>query len=312
MRRIIFIAAALGAAACAGLKTTEKRSVSERPDAALQRAIEEAVKGFHGDVGVYVRRLSDGRSAALKSDEAFPTASLVKVPILLALFDKIDRGQLNYNQSLAYHPTARDPGDDLLGAFKDGAKIDLNRIIMLMLTVSDNTAALWCQELAGGGAAVNDWLEANGFKATHVNTNTAGREAEKAQFGWGQTTPREMAELLVMIRQGRAVSPAASEEMLRALSRSFFDTEALSRIPPTVHAASKQGAVDHSRSEVLLVNAPSGDYVLSIITKNQADASWERLNEGYELLRKVSRVVWERFEGANWQPAPEMERYFKA
>jgi beta-lactamase class A len=49
----------------------------------------------------------------------------------------------------------------------------------------------------------------------------------------------------------------------------------LSQIPPTVQVASKQGAVNQSRSEVVLVNAPSGDYVFCVITKNQQDESWE-------------------------------------
>jgi beta-lactamase class A len=100
------------------------------------------------------------------------------------------------------------------------------------------------------------------------------------------------------------VSPAASEEMYRTLTRSFWTGEALSQLPPTVQAASKQGAVDRSRSEVVLVNGPSGDYVFCIITKNQADESWRPDNEGYVLLRRLSALLWRRFEPHHpWTPA---------
>jgi beta-lactamase class A len=72
-----------------------------------------------------------------------------------------------------------------------------------------------------------------------------------------------------------------------------------------VQAASKQGFVDRSRSEVLLVNAPTGDYVLSIITKNQADESYQQTNEGWRLIRAVSRAVYTHFEPRDpWRPGP--------
>ncbi len=181
---------------------------------------------------------------------------------------------------------------------------------MLMITTSDNTAALWLQKLVGTGAAINAWLAEHGLDSTRVNSRTPGRADARTMFGWGQTTPREMAELLVMIREQRAVSPAADQEMYRMLTRIYWNGEALSQVPPWVQAASKQGAVDHSRSEVVLVNAPSGDYVFSVITKGQADSSYANDNEGYALLRKVSALLWSSFEpGHPWTPAPDAARF---
>ena len=98
--------------------------------------------------------------------------------------------------------------------------------------------------------------------------------------------------------------------MYRHLTRIHWTGEALSQLPPWVQAASKQGAVNRSRSEVVLVNAPSGDYVFCVITKGQADESWEASNEGYVLLRRVSALLWEHFEPAHpWRPAEGAERF---
>jgi beta-lactamase class A len=160
-----------------------------------------------------------------------------------------------------------------------------------MITTSDNTASLWLQGLVGG-AAINAWLAAHGFDSTRVNSRVPGREADRARMGWGQTTPREMADLLVAIREGRAVSRAASEEMYRHLTRIYWNGEALSQLPPWVQAASKQGAVDRSRSEVVLVNAPSGDYVFSVITRTSATRRTPPPTPGYVLLRRVSALLW--------------------
>ncbi|ARA93986.1 MAG: serine hydrolase [Bacteroidetes bacterium] len=281
-------------------------------DAALQARLEHLVEGFRGDVGIYVRHLPTGREAAIQPDTLFPTASLIKVPILLKTFDAIEQGMLDYHQPLVYRDSLYYPGEDLIGALKDSSVIALSKVVMLMITTSDNTGSLWLQGLVGGGTAINDWLAAHGFEHTRVNSRTPGREAAREVYGWGQTTPREMAEMLVMIREGRAVSPAASEEMYRVLTRIYWNDEALSQLPPTVQAASKQGAVSRSRSEVVLVNAPHGDYVFTVITKNQEDTRWTHDNEGYVLLRDVSRLLWQYFEpDADWHPAPGMERYWE-
>ena len=102
------------------------------------------------------------------------------------------------------------------------------------------------------------------------------------------------------------MSPRASEEMYRLLTKSHWDDEALSQIPPTVQVASKQGFVDRSRSDVVLVNAPRGDYVLAVITKDQADTTYAETNEGYRLIRAVSRTVYEHFNPDDpWRPAKE-------
>ena len=89
--------------------------------------------------------------------------------------------------------------------------------------------------------------------------------------------------------------------------QSYWREEALSRIPPGIQAASKQGAVSASKSEVVLVNAPHGDYVFCIITDDQEDTRWEYDNAGYVLIRDVSRILWEAFEPERpYTPQPLM------
>ncbi|MBW3629792.1 MAG: class A beta-lactamase-related serine hydrolase [Gemmatimonadetes bacterium] len=275
-------------------------------DTVLLAKLQGLVRGFGGDVGVYVRHLPSNASAAIRADEVFPTASMIKVPLLLTLYDRVERGLLDLDTVVPYPDTLKyqyEEITDVVGYLEPGEKLPLWELAFLMVALSDNVASLWIQALVGGGARVNEWLAANGFARTRVNSRTPGREADRTEFGWGQTTPREIAAALVAIREGRAVSAAASEEMYRVLTKSYWNKEALSQLPPTVQAASKQGSVDRSRSEVLLVNAPSGDYVLAIITKNQTDTSYEPENEGHRLIRSISRAVYEHFNPTDpWRP----------
>lgn len=283
---------------------------SQKEDRRLRGELEALIRDFRGDVGIYVRHLKSGKTVALNADTLFPTASMIKVPITIGVFDKIEKGELDYHAEIIYRDSLLYEGVDILGSFKDGEKIALSKVLMLMITTSDNTASLWCQHLAGTGSAINDWLSKNGFTQTRVNSRTPGRESDRSKYGWGQTTPREMAELVVKIREGKVISPRSSERIYRNMTRIYWDSQSLSQIPPYVQVASKQGAVNESRSEVVLVNAPHGDYVFCVVTKNQVDQSWTSSNEGFMLLQKVSALLWKYFEPReDWKPAAGIEAW---
>jgi beta-lactamase class A len=284
---------------------------AQKTDKVLTEKIGAVIKGFRGDVGIYVRHLSTGKEVRINADTIFPTASIIKIPITIGMFNKIENGSIRYDSMLTYRDSLLYEGEaDLLGSFKDGEKIALKAVLMLMITTSDNTASLWCQHMAGTGTAINTWLANNGLSKTRVNSRTPGREANKRKYGWGQTTPHEIADLMVRIRRGEVISTRASERIYRNLIRIYWDTEALAQIPPYVQAASKQGAVDRSRSEVVLVNAPHGDYVFAVLTKNLQDTSWQYDNEGWVLIRKIAAILWHHFEPDDkWKPAPGIEAW---
>lgn len=304
------LALALLLAGCAPRTLPVTSPVSTR-DAGLEARLRALAARVDGAVGIFVHHFPSGRTAELNADELFPTASMIKVPIMLATYQAIHDGHLAFDSILTYTDSLDyDDEADILVMAEDSTRIALGRLVMLMLTMSDNTASLWLQSLSGTGVAINQWLSAHGFDSTRMNSRTPGRRGNWEQYGWGQTTPREMAKLLTMIREGQAVSPGASEEMYRALTRTYLNGVAISQLPPWVQAASKQGAVDRSRSEVVLVNAPSGDYVFCVITKNQQDTSYETTNQGYTLIRDVSKLLWEMFEPADdWEPAEGATRY---
>jgi beta-lactamase class A len=266
---------------------------AQRTDRKLQAEIQSAITGFHGDIGVYVLNLKKHRQVAINADTIFPTASMVKIPILTGIMDKISRGELQYHQELRYRDSLLYAGVDILGSFKDTEKIELSKVMMLSLTMSDNTASLWLQSLAGNGTRINQLMDSLGLKDTRVNSRTPGREANRAIYGWGQTTPREMASLMNKIVSGEVINPETSARMLRLLGRNYWDEQAVSQIPSDVFVASKNGAVDESRSEIMFVNGKKARYILCICTKNNQDRSWTPNNEAWELTRRISRLVWQ-------------------
>jgi len=262
----------------------------------LQHSLETLTTGFKGDVGIYVKDLHTGKTVSINADSIFPTASMVKVPILIGIMDKLNKGELKYHQELTYKDSLFYAGSDLLASLKHNEKVELSKVIMLILTTSDNTASLWLQSLAGTGTRINQILDSIGYTATRVNSRTPGREAGRDKFGWGQTSPKEMATLFEALASRTLLDTASSEKMLRLLGRNYWDEEALSQIPPDVFVASKNGAVNASRSEAMYVSGKNARYVFCICTKNNKDTSWDSNNEGWELARKVSKLLWETYK----------------
>ena len=253
------------------------------------------VKGFNGDIGIYIKNLRNNKIISIQADTVFPTASMVKIPILIGVMDKIEKKELDDHQVLQYRDSLLYAGVDLLGSFKDTERVELGKVMMLMLTMSDNTASLWLQSLAGTGTRINQIMEGLGLVQTRVNSRTPGREENRSRYGWGQTTPLEMATLMEKLVKGKVISPERSAEMIRMLGRNYWDEYAISQIPSDVFVASKGGAVDASRSEILFVHGRGARYIFCICTKNNRDRSWQSSNEAWTLTRAISKLVWERY-----------------
>ena len=278
-------------------------------DVRLTNKLNALVQNFHGQAGIYVHNLKTGQTVEINADTLFPTASSIKVSIMCGLMDKIEKGDLQYQQKLVFRDSLRYDTGDILGQMRDKDTIELSKVAMLMITMSDNTASVWLQKLVTG-EYINNWLQQNGFAYTRVNSRVKGREKMRSIYGWGVTTPREMCKLFTMIREGKAVSPGASERMYRNLCHIYWDDNALEAIPPYVQAAAKQGFVDESRSETVVVNAPHGDYVFSIITNNNKDQRWVPDNEAEVMIRKLSALIWHYYEPkSDWNPAAGIDKF---
>lgn len=281
---------------------------AQKPDLHLQKQIEHLLAGFNGTVAVYVHDLKKNRIVSVNADTLFPTASIIKIPILIGITSMIQKKELDYHQNMIYKDTLDyDPGEDVLASFKPDEKISLSKLMLLSITLSDNTASLMLQGIVGG-TRINKLMDSLGLQYTRVNSRTPGREQNREQYGWGQTTAREIASLMERIAFGKIFSSRFSERMLRILGRQYWDENALSQIPPDVFVASKSGAVDESRNEVLYVNGPH-PYIFSILTKKNKDQRWDYNNEAAVLTRRLSALLWKYFNPkSDWTGVPVVKR----
>ena len=103
------------------------QALAQKSDKKLQTLIAASIQKFNGEVGIYIKNLRTGKIAAVNADSIFPTASIVKVPILVGIMDKIQKGELMYDEQFIYKDSLLYEGVDILGSFKSGERIELKK-----------------------------------------------------------------------------------------------------------------------------------------------------------------------------------------
>lgn len=197
--------------------------------ASLQARVLEAVRLLRGTMGVAAKDLATGETVFVNADVSFPTASVIKVAVMVEVFHQVAEGRLRHADAITLEDSAKVGGSGVLRRLHGGLVLTIGDLLDLMMTVSDNTATnLLIAKV--GTANVDKRLAAYGLARTRLFRPTFrdGRPdvfpEEEKEFGLGVTTPREMARLLELIAEGRMVDRAASEAMIELMREQAFRT----------------------------------------------------------------------------------------
>lgn len=263
----------------------------------LKATLDSMAAAHRGTVGYTVHVVETGEHIERLGDQPFSTASLIKVPILVGLFDRVEKGELSLDDRVRVLKVDKVPGSGMLQSFHDGLEVTMGDLAMLMITISDNTATnlvldkvpmrmVWAK------------MEALGLPRTKVHSksfqrNTSVAMDSSAKYGLGVTTPNEMARLYTLLAQGRAVSARADSAML-AIMRGTQDDVLLQRSTGGVRAAHKTGATDSVRTECALFYLKE-QVVACVLTAENADTRWITDNEPQLLMAAMGKRIVDAF-----------------
>ena len=268
----------------------------------LRRSLDAIAAAHHGVLGYSIHNLDTGERLSLRGDETFSTASLIKVPVLVTLYDLVDKKQLSLDDPLTVLKIDQVPGSGVLQFMHPGMSLSVHDAASLMIILSDNTAT----NLVLDRVAIRRvWqkMEALGLPHTKVHSKTFLRLTSVAmdssvKYGLGVSTPNEMAHLFELLAQGQAVNPAADSSMLEILA-SNADGELMQRAIDGMTVPHKTGATDSVRTECALFRLQSR-VVACGFTKQNTDIRWVVDNEAQLSLGKIGAAVV-----AAWPKKPE-------
>ena len=281
---------------CAGGQATGQTTpmAYARADTArLHRTLDSLAAAHRGIVGYTVHNVDTGERLARRGDETFPTASLIKVPILVTVFDLVEQGQLSLDDPLTLLRIDKVPGAGNLQYMHDGATFTVRDAAWLMSVTSDNTAT---NLLLDRIVIRRVWkkMEKLGLPHTKVHSKVFLRIASVAmdssvKYGLGVTTPNEMARLFALLAEGKAVSAKADSAMLDILAHNE-DYNAMQRHVEGLAVPHKTGATDEVRTECALFPLQSR-VVACVLTKENVDQRWLLENEALVTLGNLGRAV---------------------
>ena len=272
-----------------------KRASAQSFDELMQAAIDR----IPATVGVYARTMAPGAPVvAYNADISFPSASTIKVLIMLTAFRLAERDPSVMHKVITFDSGDYIGGSDFMAHASNGERFTVHQLIVPMIQVSDNTAANILMTHFGFDA-INATARHAGMKHTALRRHFSDTPVVLKHHD-NRTTPQDMANLLFEMERGtrEAIRTVASPESCRAMIQIMLGQTDRDKIPAGVPhgiaVANKTGELTGTRADVAIVD-PFGNspYVLAVYTMKLND--W---NGGAYGIANISRIVYNHIAGS--------------
>ncbi len=242
----------------------------EQKWAALEKNIESKLGEFTGTAGIVVKDLASGRTIERNPERLFPAASMVKIPIMAACLSAVGEGRLSLEDTLTLKAADKARGSGHLRSQRSGTSVTIEKLLEVMVTESDNTAANMLIDRLG-----MDELNAAFRDLGLVHTNLARKMMDFRSRRNGienYTTPREMADLLEKIYLGACAGPEVSASCLTLLKGQKVNNRISRYLPRTVEFAHKTGLEQTVCHDAGILYTPGGDVLVCVLTEGDTGA----------------------------------------
>ena len=277
-------------------------------DPRLAELLKPIITAHEGTVAVAIKHLSTGTTYTHRADEPMSTASLIKLPVMIAAYQLAADGKLDLTTPIELKADDKVPGSGILSQhFSPGMRLSIRDAIRLMIVYSDNTATnLVIDQI--GLPATTDLMGRWEFPQTRLHSkvyrgDTSIAPERSKQFGLGSTTAAEMIRLLTRLDKQDLVSADASKQMYDHLLGCDDKPRLAKFLPKETKVALKTGSVSNSKTVAGIIEAPSGHIAICVLTSGNKDQRWTDDNAAVLLSAEIARRTYEYFEATTDAPA---------
>ncbi|MDX6770110.1 MAG: serine hydrolase [Elusimicrobiota bacterium] len=249
---------------------------------------------YPGRVAITLKDLKSGRRWDYHPDDLFPSASLIKVPVLVAAFYKIREGKLSLDEKMVVSRRNRVGGSGSLKWRNDGSKLTVREVLTLMIAESDNTATKMILDRLGMGY-VQQQFPRMGLLYTGIYEEGMSIKGGRVMHE-NYTTAREMTMLLEKIYKGEAVDKESSALMLQILKHPKPKASRLAKgLPANWEIAHKTGLLRQACHDAAIFLTPDGAYAMTVLTgQNRSYATAK------DFITKLGKVTFKTFAGPQY------------
>lgn len=254
----------------------------------LHDSIEAVIDGVPARFGIAACHLARDETILINEHEVFPSASVIKVPMLVEIMFQRDEGHLSLDQVTPLREQDKVPGSGVLRDLHDGLQLTMRDLAVLMTIVSDNTATNMIIDRVGFDA-VNKRMRGLGLPTITLARRMYDWEQQKL----GKENiicASEMMHLLRRIAEGRISSKSTSQEILDIMARQQYRDKIPLLLPEDTRVANKTGSITRVTHDAGVVYTPGGPFVLCALAKEVDDVlRTERA------IAEVSRALYDHF-----------------
>ena len=275
MKRAVFLALAVTSSIAAQLTPSPSDTREDLRWKKLDARVGEIVERFDGVMGVAIVDLTDGRAILKNADRVFPTASSIKIAILLELYHQEQearggvQGKARLNDLYDFDPKMLVEFSQIMAGLTPGVtRVTNSDIAQFMIAVSDNTAANVLIDRLGM-EKVNATLRNLGLTKTMLRRKMMDFEAAK-RGNENVSTPQEMARLLEAIYKGKILKKELNEQFIKQLS-TLKESYIPHDLPAGVQVANKPGNLQNVRTDSGIVFVKNRPFAMSVMTSDAHD-----------------------------------------
>ena len=221
----------------------------------LRDNILEELAAMEGRVGFYFKNLVTGENLGYNQREQFLSASIVKLPLLAAMFLMRERGETDFREKITIKRDEKLPGCGVVsymtGDENGDVTLDIETLYKFMIVISDTTATNALYEHYGNDAVISA-LKELGLEGTQFNRAfyDSIREEKGIQ---NYFVPEEIGELLEKMYDRRLVSEKVSEEIEKILLQQQVNHKMGGMLPIGFPIAHKTGEEEDKSHDVGIV-----------------------------------------------------------
>lgn len=282
----------------------------------MQARLADIAASHTGDVGVAARHLTTGTEVGLNADEVFPTASVIKLPILVELMRQATEGRLSLEERVELREGDKRGGSGILKVFQAGLAPTLRDVATLMIVLSDNTATNTTIDAVGGVDAVNQAMDDLGLPTIRLHNRVDFDVIADDVRRLGESSPRDMCALVDGIARRTVFSPQISEAVEQVLAgQQYLDQfprymevspyAAELGLDPVITVANKTGFFTGTRADAGIVRfRGGGGFSYAVFNHGSKDQTFLPEAEGAVLAGLIGRAIVEEWwpQGADGAP----------
>ncbi len=235
---------------------------------------------------IFLADLDTKGFVSIQGSNAIAAASTIKLPILVAFFQDVDRGNIDLEEELTMTKEVIAQGSGEMQKQPVGTKFSALETADKMMTISDNTATNMLIQRLGGMEELNERFMKLGLTTTRLRNPLPDLE------GTNTTSPEDLGNLLVKIAHGRLISLRSRDRLLQIMRNIVRDTLLPQGLESGAIIAHKTGDIESVLADVGMIDMPSGKrYIAAILVKRPSNSP-----QAQEFIQQTSRLAYQYFK----------------